>query len=709
MVSADARKDRGRFTFSTRIILFVITLLTISTSIIGVTGYVVSRNALNRKGEQILKNAVHQAIDLIKSSYRISRANVLSTETAQEMVKFTLIGPKDQVTNMRMLRHSIDLGENGYFIVYDSNGNVIMHPSMEGENVWNTTNLKDNNHFIVREQIARGMYGGGFMKYSWWLPGTQTVADKISYSEYFPKWDWIVVATAYEMDFNKPADKILFALGSSLIALVLLSSLLIIQYVKRSSRPILMVAAGMEEVINNQYNLLEKTYTVNEVDNLIDGYNHMVKSLKQADSDLEEKSRYITYLAYHDDLTGLHNRYGMESFVSSRIQSGCGEAFLIQADIVGLKVINSTLGFEQGDRLIKSVAAFLKQAESSSRHFARTSSNEFTFWYEPESGSNVLSFINKLRTSMKEYIVGRGFGQLIDMHVSMVQYPKQGKSFNELYEKTIMAMKHAKDNKSLAVSIFHDDIRASLENEVFMRTHLQAALENGDLTPWYQKQVDYTTGTIVGVEALARWHSKELGDVPPSVFIPAINQLNLVNEFTDYMIRHILSDYPRLIEKYNKDITVSINISPAYFMDQNFLENIQRIFKEHPIPPEKLTLEITEDIFISNFESICNTIARLHNLGARISIDDFGTGYSSLNYLTRMNFDEMKIDKSFITRIIEDEKSFQLFEILCNIAKIYGYNMVAEGVETEEQLEKIKETPLKIIQGFLFSRPEPLN
>jgi len=144
-------------------------------------------------------------------------------------------------------------------------------------------------------------------------------------------------------------------------------------------------------------------------------------------------------------------------------------------------------------------------------------------------------------------------------------------------------------------------------------------------------------------------------------------------------------------------------------MDKNFLVDLQNALEKYPMPPGKLTLEITEDIFISDFEKINEIIDHLHRLKVRISIDDFGTGYSSLNYLTKIDLDEMKIDKSFINRILEEPRTFHIFEMLCSIAEVYGYDIVAEGVETDLQLEKIKSTSLRIIQGYLFSRPDPLD
>jgi EAL domain-containing protein (putative c-di-GMP-specific phosphodiesterase class I) len=241
-----------------------------------------------------------------------------------------------------------------------------------------------------------------------------------------------------------------------------------------------------------------------------------------------------------------------------------------------------------------------------------------------------------------------------------------------------------------------------------MGNHLHKALKNHEITVYYQSKINFETKKVVGVEALARWKSEELGFVPPNIFIPAITKLNLMNEFGSYMIDQVLGSYKKIQKKYGEDVSVSINISPANFMDSKFYSRLKETVLHYQVPPEKVILEITEDVFISDYDGICDIITKVHNLGIRVSIDDFGTGYSSLNYLTNMNFDEMKIDKSFIDQIIDDEKVFKLFQILCNIAEVYGYDIVAEGVETKKQLEKIKETSLKVIQGYLFSKPEPL-
>jgi len=702
-------KPQTGFVFARKLILLYLLILCISSLIIGATGYYIARRELNKRGEQILKNSVLQAIDMIAVEYSKVEQGIADKEETQEHIKENLLGPMDKDTGTRPLRGKIDLGNNGYFIIYDSEGYEIMHPTLEGENVLDVVDFDDDQRYLVQEQIEMALKGGGFVYYSWMLPHSSKVSQKISYCGYFAPWDWIVVATAYEIDFNQAANILLLAILLTMIVLILLVSRIIIVYIKKLATPIMDIVEGMGMVANQQYRTVEKKYHKDEIGLLTDGYNHMIGSLKSAKADIESKEAYISYLAFHDDLTGIPNRHGIEAHVKERIKKSCTQAYMIQMDIVGLKVINSTLGFRHGDKVIEIIAEYFSKKQAPDFYFSRTSSNEFTIWVEEKTHQEIETLIYSLRVSVKDYLQKKGFGQIVDMQMAITQFPIQGTGFTDLYERTSMAMKVAKDSNSLQLQEYHEAIRETLESELSMRRYLEQALKEKEIVAYYQAQVDFVTGHVKGVEALARWNSKKLGFVSPSVFIPAIDSQNLVTEFSNYMIERVLSDYEKLKEKFNADITLSINISPAYFMDTSCYEFLKVAFLRHSIPPEKLTLEITEDVFISEPGKINSIIERLHHLGVRISIDDFGTGYSSLNYLTKMNFDEMKIDKSFVQKILEEPRAFELFEVLCNIARIYDYDIVAEGVETELQLEKIKTTSLRIIQGFLFSKPEPLE
>ena len=694
--------------FSSKLIMLFIILLCLSSLIIGFTGYFVARTGLNRKGEQILKNSVVQAIEFIESEHSKVKSGIASEEETSEHIKITLLGPLEKDSGIRTLHQNIDLGENGYLLIYDSAGNEIMHPTLEGRNVLDVTSFDDEDLYLVREQIRIAKNGGGFTNYSWMLPHSDKISRKISYSNYYEPWDWIVVATAYTIDFNRTANIILLVIILTMSVLIIAVSFIIVRYVRKITTPIIEIARGMAMVTLNEYTPVKKNSHKDEIGVLIDGYNNMIKSLQEAEENIAEKDDHIRFLAFHDDLTGLPNRHGLEAFVQGRIKNECKSAFMVQGDIVGLKVINSTLGYKEGDRIIKVIGNYFSKIKSPELYLSRTSSNEFTMWVENRNHRQIRNFIYQLRNDVKKHLIESGFSEIIDIHLAMANYPENGSNFGALYEKASMAMKIAKDSRDLEISEYNDIIRETIENEVSMKRYLSKALEENEITAYYQAQVDYKTGITSGVEALARWDSKELGFVPPSVFIPAIDSQNLVNDFSRYMLELVLADYSNLKKKYNDEITVSINISPSYFMYNDFIENLHVLLKKYSVPAGKTTLEVTEDVFISDFESVASVIEQLHEMGVRISIDDFGTGYSSLNYLTRINFDEMKIDKSFISRILDEPRSMKLFEVLCRIAEIYDYDIVAEGVENTEQLEMIKATSLRIIQGYLFSKPEPL-
>ncbi|MDC7124952.1 MAG: EAL domain-containing protein [Spirochaetales bacterium] len=682
--------------------------LSISSLIIGMSGYFVAKKELNKKGEQILKNAVIQAIDLLYSEYEKVESGIMTKQGSQEIIKETLLGIKDPDTNLRDLHGKIDLGKHGYFIIYDPHGNEIMHPSLEGENILETIFVDQKNRDLLQDQITVGLNGGGYTYYSWWLPYSTKVSKKISYSDYFSPWKWIVVATTYEVDLNRAANIILFVIFLTMASLISIVSVIILKYVKFMTTPIVAIVDGMGKIASKEYIKIKKDKHKDEIGRLVDGYNNMVESLQNTKEHLAEREKYISYLAFHDDLTGLPNRHAIEHHVSDSINQGCTSAYMLQTDILGLKIINSTLGFKQGDRLLQFIGSYFLELNDERLFLSRTSSNEFTIWIESVEHDEMVELVYDLRKSVKEHISKNGFGRIVDMHLAVSEYPKNGISFGELYEKTSIAMKIAKDTNNLRLNEYDKKFKEAMENELSMRRYLRKAIEENEIHPHYQAQVDYRSGRIVGVEALARWNSNALGAVSPSIFIPAIESQNLVTEFSHYMMDKILSDYPRLKEKYNDEITVSINISPVFFMDKGFQEVLNIKLQKHSIPPNKLTIEITEDVFISDFEEVTKTINHLHNIGVRVSIDDFGTGYSSLNYLTMIDFDEMKIDKSFINKIIEEPRSLELFKIFCQIAEIYNYDVVAEGVETEMQLEMIKTTLPIVIQGHLYAKPEPL-
>ncbi|MFV0465527.1 MAG: EAL domain-containing protein [Lachnospiraceae bacterium] len=693
--------------FRIRLVVAFIILLFLSTVIVGMTGFLTAKNALDMRGKQILQNGVMQSIDMIQSYYEQVQNGYLTKEDAQEQVKIALMGEKNP-DGTRSTVNEIDLGENGYFIIYDSLGNEIMHPNLEGQNVYHVIDMKDGTRFIVQEQIEFAKNDGGFLIYNWNLPNSSKIEEKISYGEYFPEWDWIVVATAYTKEFNKDASSILISTITVTLALAIILTIMINHFVSMITDPIRKVLDGMSNLELGNYKTIEQIKSDSETARLVNGYNNMIQYLKDADENIRFKSDQLSFIAYHDVMTELPNFFGMEHYVTKRVKSKPDQAVFILMNLMGLNVINGIMGYDKGNRLIKEVGNYLN-SRSASFYTARTSSNEFGIWIEKNQDDDLENWILELKQSLLKHTAKLGFGQTIDFCFAVTLYPEHGTEFDMLYENATLVMKLIKDKSEDSVGFYKDSMKILLQKRIDVFAELSDAFLKEEIIPYYQKQVDYVTKKVVGVEALARWHSERFGIVPPKDFLPVIAERNLLPTLAAYMLRSALRDYGRLCDEYGPDITVSVNISPTAFLSSGIADMISSELKLSGVPAEKLIIEITEDVFITNLDEVAKITKSLHHLGVKISIDDFGSGYSSLNYLSQVDFDELKIDKSFIDRILNDERAFEMVRIFCNIASVYNYKIIAEGIESGEQLEKIKETDVTIIQGYLFSRPEPIK
>ncbi|HEY5525576.1 MAG TPA: EAL domain-containing protein, partial [Clostridium sp.] len=300
------------------------------------------------------------------------------------------------------------------------------------------------------------------------------------------------------------------------------------------------------------------------------------------------------------------------------------------------------------------------------------------------------------------------FNQKFYFHISYSTYPDHGFDFESCYKKATVALKIAKENSATTIYKFEQSMAESLDYEAKIINYIEEAIIDDEFEVYYQNKVSIIQKKVVGVEALARWNCKQLGFVSPVVFIPVIDKANMTARFSKMIIEKVLRDYPALEKKFEKGITVSINISPLFFFAKDFTDTIITAVKNSGINPNKIILEITEDIFINDFITIQKIIAELKRFGLKISLDDFGTGYSSLTYVKDIDFDEIKVDKSFIQGLLTDERVFSLLKAIDQIAKAYNYSVVAEGVETKEQLDMVSEAGFGIIQGFIYSKPEPI-
>ncbi len=430
--------------------------------------------------------------------------------------------------------------------------------------------------------------------------------------------------------------------------------------------------------------------------------------LLSANVQLTESKRLTEKMAFFDPITGLPNRYKFEQLVQQRIDKYNGKGFILLINIKGFRIINSMLGSEAGDNILKTIAEVLGSFSNQNNIIARLGSDEFAAWVENWDDEVLDEKILKFHKEFHDQLPQNNFLSRIEFYISAVAYPDEAATLSQGLKKAGIALKFAKDSHSTGVMRFFDTMTESVESEMQMRKYIEDAVKDQEFYPVYQEKVDIDSQQIVGVEALARWKSAILGPVGPQDFIPIVTSSSLIFSFSQWMIEKVFSDFSILQEKYNKNLIVSINISPLFFIRARFVEYVVDLANQYQVPARQVVLEITEDIFIDDMKKINRIVQQLSNAGFQISLDDFGKGFSSLYYISNIDFNELKIDKSFIDNIAHDERSFGLFQSICNIADTLGFHVVAEGVETKEQVDKILTTSCHVVQGYYYSRPVPL-
>jgi diguanylate cyclase (GGDEF)-like protein len=404
-------------------------------------------------------------------------------------------------------------------------------------------------------------------------------------------------------------------------------------------------------------------------------------------------------------ITGLGNISWISEHVNKSIREGVDSGILLLIDIKNFRIINSIFGREYGNTLIQIISDYLCTIIDENHSVAHIGGIEFCLWIKNEDKNKVDTKLRNMKLYFKKNIYKDSKNINLFIHSAGVIYPDHGLDFNQLFSRANMAMEQTQIKEHNTDIFYSPEIEINLKSENILSYEIQQSMEKGEFHICYQEMYDMEGTKVLGLEALARCHSSVLGSLSPNIFIPIIHKLNLTNPFTDMIIEYVLNDMKKIDRQYGSNVQVSINIPPIYFQSSVFFDFISEILDRTGVNPGRLTFEITEDIFIDGYESFIKIIEKLQILGIKISLDDFGTGYSSFSYIQNLPINELKIDKSFIDHICDDEKSFILVKAICDIAHANNYLVVAEGVEHEDQLLLLKQTSCDLIQGFIYSKP----
>lgn len=417
----------------------------------------------------------------------------------------------------------------------------------------------------------------------------------------------------------------------------------------------------------------------------------------------------IRQLAFHDILTGLPNRASLTLYLEAELEKArAGEAtgVILFIDIDDLKSVNDNFGHSFGDNIIVSASRHIVAAVGEAAFVSRIGGDEFIVVVPGENNrERAAQIANKTVGELcKEYEVA-----LEKLHMSasigLVVYPDDGDMAEDLLKKADSAMYAAKRAGRNCWRFYEPVLLKEAYEKMMLTNGLRRGLERGEFSLHYQPQFAASGKSIVGFEALLRWNSSEYGLVSPARFIPLAEQSGLILPIGQWVLQEACRFARRLADIGKENIHVAMNISPRQLMSEDFVEHVRTSIKAAGIKPEQIEIEITESVFIESMEDSVHKLWQLRDIGVNLALDDFGSGYSSLTYLRSLPVGILKIDKSFIDKISSDEVQFQVVGSIIELGHTLGMSIVAEGVETEEQLAILTQAGCDHIQGYVFSKP----
>ncbi|MDH3326551.1 MAG: EAL domain-containing protein [Gammaproteobacteria bacterium] len=429
----------------------------------------------------------------------------------------------------------------------------------------------------------------------------------------------------------------------------------------------------------------------------------------QDKSSLVEAEDRLHFATYNDELTGLPNRHIAMQHIHQGIEDAKRNSRNLIVMNIGLdrfKHINDSLGHDSGDVLLVRIAARLKEGIRRGDLVSRISGDQFVVTLtDVDKKTNIDRLIRNFIDDFSQPFYISEHTLHVSVSIGIACYPDDTTSVDGLLRDCESAMFQAKQRGGTNFRYYSQDMREKSKERLYLENELRRAISRHELDVFYQPQVNLRTGKIVGVEALARWTHPKLGMVSPVQFIPVAEEIGLISEIGQWVMKRACADMTLMQKDRKEALRLSINLSAHQFMDDNLVQKIANVLNETGFPPENLELEITESLFMEDVDNVAETLNILSGQGIRVSMDDFGTGYSSLSYLKRFPINTIKVDRSFVKDIISDEDDALIVRATIQMAHSLSLDIVAEGVETEEQLRFLINQKCDKIQGFYFSRP----
>lgn len=433
----------------------------------------------------------------------------------------------------------------------------------------------------------------------------------------------------------------------------------------------------------------------------------LATDLQASKEKLQVQNRRLQYDAYHDSLTGMPNRLSFWQRlqeVVNQVRPYNGSAVVMLFDLDNFKDVNDTQGHDAGDKLLQDLASRLSFFRKTSETLYRLGGDEFALVSHDLTEEMALERARVIREKISQpYQI---YDSLIQIGACIGIVISDGESRTDyLYKCADLALYEAKKEGSGNVQVFRPGLLQRQQENKSFEDDLMQALNKGEFRVYYQPIADTMNGEIYGYEALVRWFHPLRGSVPPTEFIPVAEKIGLINQLGEWVLRTACE----AAASWSSPLKVSVNVSPVQLMNSSLTDTVVTILRTTGLDPYRLDLEITEsDVFNENTRSL-EILSQLRELGVQISIDDFGTGYSSLSRLSYFPFDKIKIDRSFVINIPDQKDDLDIVRLIISMGKSLHMRIVAEGVETEEQLQSLRKLGCDLVQGYLIGKPGPLN
>ncbi|MEC8823883.1 MAG: EAL domain-containing protein [Pseudomonadota bacterium] len=425
----------------------------------------------------------------------------------------------------------------------------------------------------------------------------------------------------------------------------------------------------------------------------------------------KEAEAFINFQAYHDLLTRLPNRALFKDRLelaithARRSQQKLAVMFL---DLDRFKVVNDTLGHAMGDRLLQAVTHRLEKCLRRGDTLSRFGGDEFTLLLPSIHGNDdARNIARKLIHALKAPFQLGDHEVFVGVSIGISVFPEAGETMDLLIQNADIAMYHVKARGKDGYRFYSDSMSINTANRLSLERDLRLALERNELRVFYQPQVCSRSNRVVGLEALVRWQHPERGLLYPGDFLPLAEETRLVGKLSEQVIDQACRDVGRWISSGHSDLRLAVNLSPSQVEHPRFVETLMNRVAAHNFPADNLEIEITENVIMNDLEQISRKLKELAATGVRIAIDDFGTGYSSLNYLHRLPIHTLKVDQSFVKAIRSGEDGACIVNAIVAMAHGLKLEIVAEGVETDDQLAYLKSLGCHQVQGFFYGPARP--